>query len=135
VTEKLKEAWDVTIAARPDETKLPDLHTKKEGDEKPEDKPKPPDAKLPGTRGANALVDVEAEEGKYVVLRLKPKKEPLKSYVQEIRLFVHKDTLRVEKVALETPMESIVIRFSNWKSPDAMDELTLDLSNAKVERK
>jgi len=127
LVERLREDWDIGIATRPEESKLPELRTKEPGV-----KPKAPDVVLPGGKPrANALLDVESEVGKYIVLDLKPKKESLKSAVENIRLFVHKDTYRIEKIAVDDPMEVAVYRISAWRRLEKVSEerFQMDISN------
>lgn len=129
VTEKLRETWDLSIASRPEANPMPELRTKN-----PDEKPPTPEVVLPGGKPrANALTDVEAEEGKYFVLELRPKKEPLQAAVTSVRLSLHKDTGRIEKIAIDDAMEYAVYRVSGWKALEKVDEerFRLDLSNVE----
>lgn len=127
------EQWEIAIAAKPDQTKLPDELTTKDGE-----KPKTPDVKLPGGKPKpNAMGDVEAEEGKYIVLELKSKSEAIREIVTSVKLFLHKDTLRAEKIIVDDAMNYSVYRLSDWKVLEKVDEkaFVLDLEGVKIERK
>lgn len=130
--EDLRKEWDVAILARPDETKLPsELHVK-DGD-----KPKPLDAKLPGNRPKGNVSPIEGEEGRYLIVELKPKSEALREYLTSVRLFLHKETLHVEKMIVDDSASYAVYRFSEWKKLDEVEErrFELDLNGVKTERK
>ncbi|MBI2898673.1 MAG: hypothetical protein HYY17_00665 [Planctomycetes bacterium] len=131
VTENLRKDWDVVIAARPEQTKLPDELHAKDGE-----KPKPRDAKVPGGR-PRAGSQGEGEEGKHVILELRPLREPLKEFVQVVRVHLNKDTWHVEKVSVDDAMALTVYRFSDWKPLDQVEERLFepDLAGVPVERK
>jgi hypothetical protein len=126
-----REEWEIAIALRPEQSKLPDeLHVK--GGEKP----KAPDVKLPGRPRSNGMGDIEAEEGKYVVLELKSKVEAIREFVASVKLFLHKDTLQVEKIIVDDAMNYSVYRLTGWKPLPEVDEkvFQLNLDGVKVTR-
>ncbi|GEM_PF-6564716 len=131
IGEGLRKDWEVKIAARPEQTKLPQELATKGGD-----KPKPRDVKLPGGRPRTGSA-TEGEEGRHLILELKPRREAIKEYVHVVRVHLHKDSLHVEKICVDDAMAYTVWRLSEWKALETVDDkvFELDLKNVKVERK
>jgi hypothetical protein len=131
VTERLAEEWDVVLAKNPELPK--ELHGKN-----PDEKPKPPDVKVPGGKPrGGGMGDVEAEEGKYLILELRPKKEPLKGFVESVRLHLRRDDYRIEKIAVDDATSFSLFRLTGWKALEKMEEslFRLDLTGVTKERK
>lgn len=129
--EQLRQDWDVAIAERPEQSKLPESLKTKDGEA-----PKPKDVKLPGGRPKTGS-KADEEAGRYLVLELKPLKDPIREYVTFVRIYLNKDTLAIEKLAIDDTMNYSVYRFTDWKLLDPVDDrlFEFDLTGVPTDRK